>query len=317
MINDNKKIVKHKMPTIFRETFDKWGDFGRYLLDGRREVLVLIATLTAATPYLGWLSLVLVCLLTLRKGILSGFLVLAWAILPAIISGFWVGSWSVALESIIAYFVLWGLAGVLRVTASWQYVLEIASAIAIAVVLFFHWLIPDLNSFYLDYFLGMYKSSHVDPDTYANMTTYLQSLVDYLLGIQTTMYMLHNLLFLLVARGLQAFLYNPQGLSRDLKKIRLGWTSWGVLVVLLFLSFKMSLPWAMDCLPVVTALFFLAGLSMAHCLIQVKMPYKGMVVLFYLLLILLVPFSVLAIISLAFIDTGWDLRKKFLKGSIS
>lgn len=305
------------MQTMFRQKLDKLGDFGRYLVDGRFEVITVAAMLTAAVPYLGWLSLVFVCLVTLRKSILSGFVVLAWAILPAIISGFWVGSWSVALESIIAYFVLWGLAGVLRVTASWRYVLEIASAIAMVVILFFHWLIPDLNSFYLDYFLGMYKSSHPDPATYVNMTSYLQSLVDYLLGIQTTLYMLHNLFCLLVARGLQAFLYNPQGLSRDLKKIRLGWTSWGVLVVLLFLSFKMSLPWAMDCLPVFIALFFLAGLSMAHCLIQAKMPYKGMVVLFYLLLILLVPFSVLAMILLAFIDTGWDLRKKFLKGSIS
>lgn len=293
---------------------------GQFLMENRREAVV-IAMLTAAIPLLGWISLVVMCLVTLRKGAREGLFVLAWAVIPAVISNGLMGSWSFALENLIAYVWLWSMACLLRVTTSWRYVLEVSTGIAVLVIIVIHMVIPDLDKIYLDFLMAVYKNSisgAVDPSnpvsnpvSYAAMQGYMQQIVYYLLGVQVTLYLGHNLLCLLIARGWQAVLYNPKGLSHDLKMIRLGWIPWVAALILVFFGINRSLPWAMDTLPVLAALFFFAGLSLVHYVFKIKLPYRGAVPILYILLILLLPFSIVPMVLLAFIDTGWNIRKNF------
>ncbi len=293
-----------------RQKMLSWiNSLGTFLLKGRSEATA-VAILSAAIPFLGWASLVVVCLVTLRKGVKEGLFVLAWGMIPALISSYLMGSAFFALETFFAYVFLWGVAGLLRATTSWGYVLEVSSAIAIAVIVFFHWQIPDLEEYYLNYLMDLYRSNGTDRSNDAVMQGYVQYLVYFLLGIETTLYMIHNLLCLLIARWLQAVLYNPKGLSNELKTIRLSWFFWLFAVIFLFFGIKMSPSWALDSLPVFIALFFFAGWSIAHYLISMKLKFQGAVFVFYFLLILLFPASIVPIMLLALIDTGWNIRKK-------
>lgn len=284
---------------------------GLFLMKGRREAAIA-AMLTAAIPFLGWASLAIVCFVTLRKGMKEGLFVSFWAVIPAVISSYIMGSGALALESLFAYILLWGLSGLLRSSASWRYVLEVSAGIAIGIVVYFHWQIPNLNEIYVNYLMDVYQNSGAEPTTYPEMQSYIQYFVYYLLGIQTTLYMIHNILCLLIARGVQAILYNPKGLCRELKMIRLGWFFWILAAVFLFLGLQKSFTWALDTFPVFIALFFFSGLSLLHYWVNAKIKIRGIMFIIYILLLLLLPFSFAPIILLALFDTGWNLRKFFM-----
>lgn len=287
--------------------------FGHFLMKGRREAAIA-AMITAAIPFLGWASLAIVCLVTLRKGMREGLFVLCWGVLPAAVSSYLMASGSVALESLIAYIFLWVMAGLLRATASWRYVFEASAIFSVVIIALFHFLIPDLNEIYLNYLMSFYQDSGVDSENYAQMQIYIQYLVYYFLGLQTTMYMMHNLFCLLIARGFQAVLYNPQGLSKDLKMIRLGWLVWIFAAVFFFFGVKMSSPWALDTFPVFIALFFFSGLSVIHYWINMKFSkLKGSMLIFYVFLTLLLPFSIVPVMLMALVDTGWNIRKNLTR----
>lgn len=297
-----------------RQTGLSWvRNFGTFLMKGRSEATIL-AMLTAAIPFLGWLSLVILCLVTLRKGMREGLFVLLWAIIPAMMGSYFIGSaagsMAFVLETLITYITLWGVSGLLRTSSSWTYVLEVSAAFAISLIVFFHLRVPDLDTFYLNYLLEIYQNSSMDHSNDLLIKEYLQYLVYFLLGTETTLYMIQNLIFLLIARWVQAILYNPKGLSNELKLIRLHWYVWVGVLVFSLLGLRMSPSWALDSFPVFIALLCFAGLSVAHHWISVKYTFKGALLCFYFLFILLIPASFVPLMLLALIDTGWNIQKK-------
>ena len=87
-----------------------------------------ISLVAGVLPLLGWLSLVIVALVCLRQGLMAGSIVLLWTILPFGIQTYIVGDPTVL--SLVGIFLL---AGLLRLTLSWEMVLMMAvfySAIA-------------------------------------------------------------------------------------------------------------------------------------------------------------------------------------------
>lgn len=282
---------------------------GEFLLQGRREAAIA-AMLTAAIPFMGWLSLAIVAFITLRKGAKNGLFVAAWSIIPAVISAYLMtNSLAITTETLFSYLLVWSLALLLRATASWRYVLEISFGVCLVIIIFFYWLIPDLNQIYTQYLLDVYRSAGTSPETFADAQEFIKEIVYYLLGVQTSLYMLHILFALVVGRGIQAVLFNPGGLSQDLKIIRL---DIGILILaIVFLGFglKMSYNWAFGVLPVFLILYLIAGLSLVHYAIKQKVPFKGAILLFYILCALLFPFSLIPVMVLAVGDTILNLRR--------
>jgi|GEM_PF-934194 len=326
---------------LHQKILAKIRQFGGFLLKNRQNAIVA-AMLSAAIPLLGWASLVIVSLVTLRKGPKEGILVVFWAILPASLSVYWLGSWTLVAEGILAYVFLWSLAWVLRVTASWRYVLELAAGAGLLIIILFHAAVPDLNQLYFNYLLDFYKQTGADAGAYANIQPYLQQIVYYLLGMQVALYLFNNLFCLCIGRWVQSLLYNPQGLSKELKNIRLSFFPWIIGVVFALAGVKMSQDWALDTLPVFILLFTLAGISFVHYLIEnfsvsgnssrlkvpveagaeerrsvtpkkSKLKQRSLLFGFYILFGFLIPFSLIPVILLAFVDTGWNIRRKFSK----
>jgi hypothetical protein len=283
--------------------------FGDFLLQGRREAAIA-AMLTAAIPFMGWLSLAIVAFITLRKGAKNGLFVAGWSIVPAVISSYLMSnSLAITMEALFSYLLVWGLALLLRATASWRYVLEVSFGVCLVIIVFFYWLIPDLNQVYTQYLLDVYKAAGTSPETYTDAQEFIKEIVYYLLGVQTSLYMLHILFALVVGRGLQAVLFNPGGLSQELKIIRL---DVGVLILaIIFLGFglKMSYDWAFGAVPVFVMLYLIAGLSLVHHAIKQRIPFKGAILLFYIVCALLFPFSLIPVIVLAIGDTILNLRR--------
>ncbi len=282
---------------------------GAFLMKGRREATIA-AMLTAAFPFLGWASLAIVAFVTLRKGSRDGLFVLCWSIIPAILMAyFMMGTVAVAIESLVSYGFVWGLALLLRATASWAYVLELAFFIAIVFVVFLYWLIPDLNDIYAQNLVDLYQNAGANPQSVTTIRGFIEKIVYYLLGLQTTVYVLQSLLALLIGRGLQAFMFNPGGLSLEIKGIRLRWMLCVLAVICTVFGFVKSYDWAIATFPIWIALFLIAGFSVIHYGIKQRIQFKGAILLFYVLCILLFPFSIIPVVLLAWIDTIWNVRR--------
>ena len=61
--------------------------FASYVMRGRRQA-VIVGLLFTILPLFGWVSNVIVSLVTLRKGAKEGAIVLLWIILPAVVVAF-------------------------------------------------------------------------------------------------------------------------------------------------------------------------------------------------------------------------------------
>jgi hypothetical protein len=297
------------MNSIRQNVLNNVKKLGDFLMKSRREATI-IAMLTAVIPFLGWLSLAVLAFVTLRKGAKNGFFILGWSVIPAVVAAYVMnGSVAIAVECFASYLLVWIFALLLRVTASWRYVLEIAFALALLFVFFLYWLIPDLNQIYTQYLLELYQNSDTITQNSADVQNFIQLVVSYLLGVQTSLYVLHMLFSLAIARGMQAVMFNPGGFSQDAKLIRLN--IYALIVSLIFagLALTFSYDWAWSAFPVLITAYTIAGLSLIHYLVKQKVKFKGAIFLFYVLFVLLFPFSLIPLILLAAIDTLWNIRR--------
>ncbi len=297
---------------------------GEFILRGRWHA-VLIAFALTFIPLLSWLGAVIMGLVTLRKGPKEGGMVALAISLPAIVWAF-LGHPQVLLGNVLYGSLLVYIAALcLRILPSWRIVLQVTVLMGIAGVLVTHLVIHDVVVAWIHYYqqlaktagqlLGsagleqgrenwrMLKAALEQPyvvQTMAKMST----------GIFIAFNILGSLLNLVIARLWQAALYNPGGLRRELLIIRLHSAWIGVwLIDLLGIWGHVNLAW--DILPLLFLLFLPAGLSVVHASLAKRSKPWFWIISFYAVLILLSPYSVIALILVAVLDSVVDLRQRF------
>lgn len=285
--------------------------FGGFLMRGRWQASSM-AFLFAILPLLNCLSLVIVALITLRKGAREGAWVAVCAILPAI--GFiLLGHSALPLTNGILWAILvWFLATILRGTASWSYVLIVAAAIGVGIVLAIHGYSDDIGQWWQQTMLDNMQmvNSEVPMDTAAQQQI-LKSLTPIATGIITALGLLMSLVWLVLARNWQAVLYNPGQLRPELQAIRM--PRWGAATVVIIVALEVLTQWMVlvDLLPVILLPFVLTGLSLVHFFVTARKLSWIWLVAFYVLLVLFLPYLVIALVLLAVIDSFWNLRQRF------
>ena len=282
------------------------------LLNNNRRALVC-ALIFLFIPYLTWVTSGIIALFTLRNGMRNGLSVLVPII---IVHGVWSSMTlpdSLVLINTLLMFVPGYIAAcALYITNSWQIVASVLVIQVLLLMLFLQWCMPEFVQAHFVFVMNSLQHT----ETNNAMTDYLQNmnelsqhvLVNYVLGVQVVSVVIYTLLGLIVARGVQSWLFYPQGLKQEL-------LSFGacrlhcILLLLIIVAALQQHVLAVNILPVVLFFFILAGMSLCANQLEKKKIRKAGLVLTLPLLVL--PFVIGPIyISLGFLDGFFRFRSK-------
>lgn len=285
--------------------------FGAWLIRSRRNA-ALLAFAFVFLPILHWFSVIIMALITLRRGVKEGALILISMLVAMALLALASGNSAVIYNMALAAILVWLLAIILRHTHSWSLLLLVSAGLAIFAIMVIHWYIKDINVWWqhtmLDYFQQVGTNMPMTMLQQKHAIIYLSKIAT---GIQTATLLLFNLMCLLLARYWQATLYNPGGLRAELHAIRMPpWASL-CLLTLLAMVWWLQMPLLIDLLPVVFLPFICAGLSLIHfAIVARKMHWLWLLVL-YVLLIFALPYVCVTLVIFALVDSLMNLRQRF------
>lgn len=290
--------------------------FAEYVLRGRREAVVF-ALIFSAIPFLGCIGMATMALVTLRKGAIEGLFVLMWIALPTLVLVV-LGHPMPFLYGILGGgLVLWLLALVLRATASWLIVIQVTALLCLLSILMVHLVVADVNSYWVEVLNNIYKPFNQTltqqlKGSQLNFQGIISIMAQFSTGLMAVFFAISNLFNLLIARWLQSLIYNPGGLQAEIYNVRLDFSADLILGVLIVAALS-GWAWAWDFLPVLIMVFFLAGLSLVHAMVAHFKNMWAWLVLFYGLLIVLLPYMLGLVVTAAIVDTWSNLRQRLVR----
>jgi hypothetical protein len=274
-----------------------------------------VALVCALLPFFGfptaWLSMVVVALITLQRGVSRGIWVLAWAALPAIALAFWGLPLSLISMVIIRGFFLVLFAYLLRRFSSWSLVVEVAALAAAGIVIALHFFVPEIAGWWQKQLVIYFQQMNTTFNLQLSQTVLLhwaELLSTFATGLMGMTILVVDLSLLLLARGWQAGLFNPGGLRREFYQLRLSYAAAGLAFITLVAAIFGS-PLALDLLPILLLPPVFAGLSLLHLFCyQRKSHYLLWIV--YILLMLAFPYIYPLLALIGFADVFMDFRQK-------
>lgn len=260
------------------------------------------ALLFALLPFLAWVALVIIALVTLRKSWQQGLMVVLWACLPNI--AMVIAGWNEAIPQLIYFatsaITVWVMANLVWRT-SWATMLQVMMGVGLIVVVVLHrWypaMILQLQAYMSDAFSELNFSM---PDQQQLISMWSQNAVRLMVASVTAF----SCLWLVLGRWWQSALFAPGRLRQELHDIRMNkWVSLAVVVVIVSLA-AVSKLWLVEVLPVIALPFGIVGLSLVHNFVAVKKLNALWLVGFYI--ILLFGFGiVIAILAAIAITNSW------------
>ena len=280
----------------------------KVLLENKQQA-ILFAVVLSILPFASWLSVALVCLITLRKGAQSGFEVM----LPALVVHSVPLMMLVPLESVlantlIAYIPCYIAALSLRKTVSLQRLSGVFFIQACIGFLLIQYLAPDFVTSQFEQFKKILAPLQVYQQLLLESSDRFGSfmLAQLFFGIHILTVIASSLFSLLFARSIQAKLFNPGAFSEEISKFRCGKISFLILVIVLLASYY-EIPSAINLLPLVLCYFLLSGFNLAYYITARKNHFR--VVILLLLLIVFKPSIVLlAYVIIGSLDSLFNFR---------
>jgi hypothetical protein len=274
-----------------------------FIMRGRTQAAV-VALLGTAVPVLTPATIALV---SLRKGMGNGALILLWGLLPMFLS-LAMGQMQplmplLAISGLVVAFIA---ALILRNSASWSFTLMGVVALSTLAALLQLALAPDLLAQLTDAIAEMLKQMFARLESSAEQAMPGQMFVVGMIAYATA---LGSLCGLLVGRWWQAVLYNPGGFAEEFQQFRLN--AWQALICMGAAIYCLAQSpdyrtWA--------ALFMLPllllGIAIVHRFVAVRRLGTQWLVGFYVLIILLDVVTQLLVI-VAFLDTWLNFRGRF------
>lgn len=273
-----------------------------FIMRGRTQAAV-VAVLGTAVPVLTPATIALV---SLRKGISNGFLILLWGLLPMLIS-LAMGQMQplMPILAISGFVVTYLSALILRNSMSWAYTLMGLVALSILTALLQLILVPDLLARLMDSLAELVKQlfSEMEPSA---VTMPGQAFVVGMIAYVTA---LGSLFGLIVGRWWQASLYNPGGFAEEFQQFRLNTVQAVVCMAAAIYCLTQSPDYRTWATLFVLPLLVM-GVAIVHRLVAVKRMGTQWLVGFYVLVFLLDVIAQLLVI-VAFLDTWLNFRGRF------
>lgn len=279
------------------------------LLLEKKQYAIVCAVLFSVMPFLSWLSVSLVALVTLRKGAKCGFEVLLPAVVMHSVPLLLLVPFGFALlNTVIAYLPCYFAALVLRRTASWQLVLGAFLLQACFILLLISVFFPDFASDQLSQLkvmLAQYPVYQTLADTHSEGLV-VSVLSPLFLGFQILGIIVSSVVSLMFSRAMQAKLFLSGGFVKEVSAFRCGKLSFFILVLVsLAAYYNMSL--GISLLPILLTYFLISGYNLAYFILAKKRQVSVAILL--LLIIFLKPtFILLAYIVFGSLDSLINFR---------
>ncbi len=276
------------------------------------------ALLSLLLPLFGLVSGAVIALVTLRRGVREGALLVGLATLGVgLLGALALGSpWPALGTLLILWLPVWGLATLLRLSRSLSLTVGAGGLIGALVVLLVHALVADPATGWLEFMTPfrevLVRDGVVDPQAAEIL---FGAIARWMTGAFAAAIVLQWLLGLFIGRWWQALLYNPGGFGEEFRDLRLH-RLLGVagLVLLIWIGLAPGPGLIPDLVIVLTPLFLLQGLAVAHQLHRARGLHPGWLFGLYVLLVVFMPHAELLVACLGFVDIWADFRTRLARG---
>ncbi|MDP2283350.1 MAG: hypothetical protein Q8M35_04250 [Pseudohongiella sp.] len=268
----------------------------RYAMNGRRQAITTVFV-CGLIPLLNMLVPALLGLILLRHGRREAVLVAAWAALPLF-------GWAMMgdITPLILLLGVFGLASVLRQTASWQFTLLAGILVGVGAEMALR-LRPDFLVL-LQQQVELFMASGSMPDQPEISPDVMRDALISLFGL---MHMFMSICLLMLARWWQAVLYNPGGFQQEFHQFKLQ-PAIAMMLMVLFLAASAGVTVLTGWIMYFLLPLFFAGLALVHGLVGLKKLSRLWLVAFYMLMLNPPLAQLLAVAAL--IDSWYDFRAR-------
>ena len=267
-----------------------------FVMKDRKRAIIAVLLL-GLLPMMNLLSSVVIGLTLLRKGSNEALAILVWALLP-------LGAYAYIGDVIPLVLVLGVtlLAGVLRQTQSWELSLLGAALVGLTIEAYLV-LRPELLDLLFQQ-LDVYMATNgIEGLPVAQLRATLTSYLGATYGMLAA-------LLMILARWLQAALYNPGGFQQEFHALRVGSKVALLLVAWTFASSFGVLPSSWVVYSTLPLLF--SGAALVHGVVAIRQMPGSVLAVFYA--VILLPIAMQGVMLLALMDSWYDFRAR-LKAS--
>lgn len=265
----------------------------KLVMAGRKQAIIA-ALVLGIIPLINLLSPVVAGLVMLRKGPQEALVVVAWAILP-------LAGWAMV-GDVIPLVLLIGISGLallLRESESWEFTLLMAIAVGVAVEMYMR-LQPQLLDVLFQQMEQYLQANNVQGVQLGEIRAVMPSVFG-------AVYMFLSVLLLMLARWMQATLYNPGGFQKEFHLLRIEQKVALLLVVLMAMAnFGIVIPEAWVLYAVMPLL--ISGVALVHGMVAKRKASSMWLVVFYALLML--PLALQLVVLAAILDSWYDFRSR-------
>lgn len=269
-----------------------------FVMKGRKQAIMAVLLL-GLIPLLNLLSPVLVGLVVLRKGFQEAVQVLVWAILP-------IGGWALAGDPVplIMLLGITGLAGLLRSSESWEFTLLAAIAVGVCVEIYLRLQPAVLDLIFLQ-MQPYFEANAIQGEQ-------LDALRDVMTSFMGAVYMFLSIILLMLARWMQAALFNPGGFQKEFHGLRVEQKVALILVSCMMLAnFEILIPQTWMLYLVLPLMF--SGIALMHAVVAAKKLSSLWLAVLYALIVL--PLIANLVVLLALLDSWYDFRTRLTKSA--
>lgn len=267
--------------------------------------------LFAGLPFLTWISVSIMALITLRKGVHDGAKMLAIGLLGLLVA--------ILLSSkpnltqltymLLTYVPAFIGAWLLRVTGKWDASTTVLILFASIVVVYFHFFPPAILLAEYKILVSLIQEYEKEGMQLKSWLSNKDQVVAYLLGLKATLFLISTFGSLILARAFQAKLFYPAGFKLEM----LGLKSKSFMVVplgFILLGLYYNTPLSLSLAPIWALYFAACGLSTLICMFA---SHRALVVFLLLLaaLIFLPIFMLPLVISVGTLDSLFDFRRHY------
>ena len=265
----------------------------QFVMTGRKQAIIA-AGLLGLIPLINLLSPAVVGIVMLRKGLQEATFVFIWGALPLVV-------WAM-LGDIVPLVLLFGITGLtwlLRETESWEFTFLAAIAIGLVIEIYLRLQPAVLDAVFQQlqpYFQQNNLQGMEIEQIRETMTTIIGSV-----------YMFLSIVLTMLARWMQASLFNPGGFQSEIHQLRIKQKVALILLgFILLCSFGILIPQAWVLYFMIPLVF--SGVGLLHAVVAKRKMSSMVLVVFYVLLML--PVVIQVVVLLALIDSWYDFRAR-------
>jgi hypothetical protein len=286
---------------------------------GRAAMIVLLATLL---PFMQWFAAIIMSLVTLRQGSREGFYQMLIMLIPGGIM-LALGRPEMAKMQMVVPLLMWAITAFFYNTQSWNALLKVSTLVGLTLVAVWHAMVPDTMHYWHSLILHNLDDSFLN----AASTGAHNALGNFVIAASKIATGTNLLIWLfalwtnvLVARMIQARLYNPGGLRQELLAVEADVLMALVFIVVSVMAY-LNHPVAVDMMPLVMVTSLCFGLVTIHRRVQGKKRARSILVLSYLMTVaFFFPMSavmgIIALIDIFIKDRGESDGSHFTRENI-